>query len=236
MRVRFSSVIAHLAYFILSVHAASTPQGRKRDVLSGCVPHATCLNGVNLASQSYATDNHAWKQQSPPASDVALYKSLGFNTIRYAYSWKLLQPSLADSYDKVYFDTMMEKITSFAIDYNMAVIVDCHMFGKDDGKYIGQDVDAPTADDFAEMRTTVARQLKHPNIMLGLMNEPTDISDPRLLQATLQIVVNALREAKLQATLDTQYLLLPSNHWQRIDTWSQTKQYTLEIHDPKPVR
>ena len=72
-------------------------------------------------------------------------------------------------------------------------ILDIHNYARWDGGIIGQG--GPSDDDFASVWYQLAQQYAaQPNVIFGLMNEPHDL-DINTWAATLQLVVNNIREA-----------------------------------------
>lgn len=217
--IRTISIIYLLFTFLGSFNAFSYPQ-------ETCGNKQECLKGVNLQAATYKS-NGTWKGQSPPESDAQLYNDLGFNIIRYGFSWDFLMPDIGIGFNATYLNILQKNVTFITETLGQNIILDFHNagnFGQYKGENIGQAGSSISNDQFASMWLDLAKLFPSDKVILGLMNEPTEKFLPAELQQTLQTVITALRNANI-----TNRIFVPSNDYQGISSWNKTADYTLAL-------
>ncbi len=184
-------------------------------VTSMTVPvHATsCLRGVNIAGAEFGGPNAVYGQGYTYPSDETLdwARAQNMTAIRLPFRWERLQPELYGDFDPAELARLQVTVQA-ANSRGLTVILDLHNYAEYRGDRIGAGrVTADALGDF--WRRLTPYFLGNDKIVLGLMNEPADITAKVWFDAA-QAGLNAIREAG-----SDQLVLVPGTIWTGASHW-----------------
>ena len=194
------------------------------------------FRGINRAGMEYGDDWDGWTGQTfyiipsaaQTASELAYFKSKGFNTIRLPISWERLQHVLNGPLDEPYVAGVMAYINA-ATAAGFYIVLDLHNYNRyaqNAFNASGAQVPGYTqrimgdgvlqishlADVWVKL---VQRVLGNQKVILNLMNEPHDFPlDSTAWFSGIQTVMNAIR-----ATGSTHLILVPNSRGSDVDHW-----------------
>lgn len=114
------------------------------------------------------------KAEDPPAGQVKHFADRGANLFRIPFAWQAVQD--APGSDKLIeeYRARLDKVVTEVLEAGAYAIIDCHNYGRWDGKIIGKD--GPSAADFAKLWGALAKHYSaNEKVMFGLMNEPVRV-------------------------------------------------------------
>ena len=194
---------------------------------------STSLRGVNLAGAEWGYDpavtpvsgtHYLWVSHQD--IDYLASKEVAFG--RLLFSWEILQPALNGALDATYEATMHDRVNHATTDRvingtpvkGMHVMIEPHggsftKFARYKGNPIGSAAVPNSA--FADLWKRLADRYKgNSKVILGLMNEPNNISTVQWFAAA-QEAINAIR-----ATGATNLIMVPGNGFSQPGAWNQT--------------
>lgn len=129
------------------------------------------------------------------------YHSKNLNTLRVAFSWEKIQPTLGGALDTTYLGYLQNIIRQTNL-LNMKVILDCHNFGYYNGNAIGS-VSGPTYAQFANLWLRIATAVVGQSSLSGydFMNEPQNMPTATTVPEMYQAAVTAVRAIDTVSTI-----------------------------------
>lgn len=177
--------------------------------------------GVNVAGAEFGSSVPGVLGRDyiyPAASEIAAYRTMGFNLVRIPVRWERLVGAPGGAFRTEDINGLLEAVRA-ARAQDMIVIIDLHNYARwsarkeiDSESLIGQG--PATVSDLAHFWTQLAGQLgDDPGIWLGIMNEPHGIDVAKWWDIA-GAVVTALRSAGVHNRL-----LVPGSDWTGAHSW-----------------
>ena len=168
--------------------------------------------GINLSGGEQSVKHYpqvalpgiaGFDYQFPTHAEIDYYATKGFELIRLPLLWERLEPTLNGPLDPSYL-AQIEDVVGYATSKGIKVDIDPHNYGEYNGQLIGS-AQVPVAA-FATLWSKLAADfVTNPDVIFGLMNEPT-MPDTQWLPA-----VNAAIAA-IRATGADQEIWVPGNN------------------------
>jgi endoglucanase len=184
------------------------------------------LVGVNLAGAGFGAERiakdgargrHGVNYVYPVEPLAPGYKSpnyfvaKGMNTFRLSFLWERLQPKLGQELDAAETARLL-LATDELLKLGTWVILDLHNYARYDGTLIGSS--GVSVADFSDVWRRIASLFKDKDhVLLGLMNEPHDMSTDTWVEAANGAI------AAIRAAGATNLILVPGNHWSSAQAW-----------------
>ncbi|KAI5836460.1 glycoside hydrolase family 5 protein [Schizophyllum commune Tattone D] len=170
------------------------------------------LGGVNTAGYDfsvYTDGSFEGPGTDPPSWQYQHFADEGANIFRIPFAWQLMTPNVGSSIDEGFFQrydaTVQSALSASTSPY---VILDLHNYARFNNAIVGQG--GPANEDLASLWSQIAeRYADNEKIIFGIMNEPHDLNSVPDWVDTVQVVVNAIREAGATS----QYILIPGSSW-----------------------
>lgn len=190
------------------------------------------LGGVNTAGYDftvYTNGSFDGYGTDPPVEQYEHFASQGVNIFRIPFAWQLMTPSVGSSIDEGFFSrydaTVQSALSASTAPY---VILDLHNYARFNNAIVGQG--GPENEDLASLWSQIAaKYADNDKIIFGIMNEPHDLNSVETWVDTVQVVVNAIREAGATS----QYILLPGSSWSSASAFpTEAGPYLVDVTDP----
>ncbi len=202
--------------------------------LSGTSARATgCLRGVNIAGAEFGGSDARYGEGYIYPSDSTLdwAAARSMTAIRLPFRWERLQPELYGDFDPAELARLQVTVQA-ATSRGLTVILDLHNYAEYRGDRIGNGVvNADALGDF--WRRLTPYFASNEKVVLGLMNEPADITAEVWFEAA-QAGLDAVREAG-----SDQLVLVPGTIWTGASHWfapqdgGSNAEHAETIHDPR---
>ena len=199
--------------------------------LTGACAHAaSCLRGVNVAGAEFggpgAKHGEGYIYPSDSTLDWAAAHSM--TAIRLPFRWERLQPELFGAFDPAELARLQVTVQA-ATSRGMTIILDLHNYAEYRGDRIGNGVvSAEALGDF--WRRLTPYFASNDKVVLGLMNEPADISAKTWFDAA-QVGLDAIREAG-----SDQLVLVPGTIWTGASHWFDPQEGGSNAEHAKAIR
>ena len=144
-----------------------------RDTVRACMLTSDALCRLEFGMDIQGTLQKG-KAEDPPAGQVKHFADQGANLFRIPFAWQAVQD--APGSDKLIeeYRARLDKVVTEVLEAGAYAIIDCHNYGRWDGKIIGKD--GPSAADFAKLWGALAKHYSaNEKVMFGLMNEPVRV-------------------------------------------------------------
>lgn len=198
-----------------------------------CAHAASCLRGVNIAGAEFggpeAKYGEGYVYPSDSTLDWAAARSM--TAIRLPFRWERLQPELFGEFDPAELARLQVTVQA-ATSRGLRVVLDLHNYAEYGGDRIGNGVVG--ADAFGDFwRRLTPYFAANDRVVLGLMNEPADITAQTWFAAA-QAGLNAIRDAG-----SDQLVLVPGTIWTGASHWfdqqegGSNAEHAVTIRDPE---
>lgn len=219
--------------FLAGAGAACVPSARLGAENSEIEPLP--FTGVNLAGAEFGDllGVHGTEYLYPDLENARYYARLGFNLIRLPFKWERLEPNLGGGFDADEERRLTTLVSALTAD-GLYVVIDPHNYAKrrlrsDDWSrdYMIGSREVPQQA-FASLWRGLAERFKdNTHVMLGLMNEPADITIEDWLQAA-NAATRAIRDAGA-----SNLILVPGVDYTGAHSWiSSGNTRMAELQDP----
>lgn len=172
--------------------------------------------GVNVSGGEYGKpgDKYGYGHIYPSHGELDYYAAKGMDVIRMPFKWERLQTKKFGALDKAEL-SHIDDVVKYAQHKGLEVVLDLHGFGKGWGQLVGSSAtpDAAFADFWGKM---AAHYAGSPNVLFGLMNEPSVQSATSWL-GSVNSAISAIRKAGADQTV-----LVSGTHWDGASNWTTT--------------
>lgn len=189
--------------------------------LQAACPTPVKYMGVNIAGGGFGSvapppGVSGWYMY-PNHLEMDFFAAKGMNIIRVPFRWERVQRILNGPLETAEL-ARIDEVVTYAVSKGLHVLLDPHNFGAYYGVRIGQTpvspAIAPTAENLADFWSKLApRYIDNPNVIFGLMNEPSSISMQVWLDAANKSI------AAIRTTGATNQIFVPGNYWDSAASW-----------------
>ncbi|KAE9390576.1 cellulase-domain-containing protein [Gymnopus androsaceus JB14] len=217
---------------VSSTSTSSTSAAASSAISTSSSSSLSFRGGVNTAGYDFSVEtdgSFSGTGVTPPVSQYAHFADEGVNVFRIPFAWQLMTPTLGGTIDSTFFAEYDATVqAALASGDDVYVIVDLHNYARWNGGIIGQG--GPTNDEFANIWSQLATEYAdNDRIILGLMNEPHDLTSLSDWANSVQAAVTAIRSAGATS----QYILLPGSSYSSAGMLpTEAGPYLLDVTDP----
>jgi endoglucanase len=194
---------------------------------------APWLGGVNLAVGEFGPENHVFGEDYyyPSTEEMDYYLEKGMRLFRIPFlAQRVLDLETEDAPQPTEDMDRLVALIEHAREAGAHVILDMHSYGRippEEG-LIGRDEAATEL--FVSAWTVIMEQVKeHPNVIVGLMNEPNRQSAGEWLEGA-NAAIAAIRETGAE-----HMILVPGSYWSGAHSWTTSDNARVMINVDDPV-
>jgi endoglucanase len=203
---------------------------------SGSEPtHSLPLVGVNLASAEFGQvpGRYGHDYMYPSSQEVDYFAGLGFNCLRLPFLWERLQPDLNAAFDSEE-KALLERLVADVTRKGLTAVIDPHNYARrrvreDDWSHehlIGSPT-VPTESFLDFWRRLAEMFTDNERVILGLVNEPFDISAAQWLEIANRAI------AAIRSSGARNLIAVPGTQFSGAHSWLRSGNTALEgVIDP----